>query len=574
MSYQFEEIVIGLNVARLPDAKTRRPRSGSCGESAAFAANEELRQSSFSSRSSPTSLLRVKQLVSVQTRKNFLPLVLRPACLLLSACAVLLACLPGLFAPSTVRAQEVVENQPLATSTLHIHRVEYMRELWVGLAHENVPAKDLLQAMRNVCDDTTAVAIIEAHVSEDLKASESDNRWLRRFALRDGLEKLTGELKVDRRFTRTVIVGAFESCFEAARLAIDHAENVDGLFLIDPPVRDLPRMHVDEMVGVDVILHSRSQDEFNLDRSYLQIVLGPWANRARFVEGSNRFGNLEQRMAELYSHVRGYTLIDADGIEDGAALARKLADYDVVIIGELHGNPGAHRLQLEFLREYASHDRKLALSTEQFERDVQAHVDAFLADDLDETEFMEKSRAWPNYADYRPLLDVSREHGVHVIAGNIPRRLANRIFRQGVESFEEFTEEERAWSAREMRAEPGKYRDKFMRTMRGMGGGHGHGDDSEADARLESMYASQAIKDDTMAESIHDWLKANPGARVLHINGTFHSEGGLGVPEKLAHLNPNLRVAIVSCVEASRDMPEATENEWMVRVPASRPMRR
>jgi len=192
---------------------------------------------------------------------------------------------------------------------------------------------------------------------------------------------------------------------------------------------------------------------------------------------------------------------------------------------------------------------------------VQAHLDAFLAGDLDESEFIRLSRAWPNYADYRPMVELSREHGIPVLAANIPRPLAARIARQGVGAFDEFTEEEQGWSARELRADPGAYRDKFVDTMQRMGL---HGD------RLDNMFAAQAIKDDTMAESIVDWLAANPGGRVLHINGTFHSEGGLGVPEKLLALNPELRVAIVSPLEPAREIPDAAPDEWFFRVPGTR----
>jgi uncharacterized iron-regulated protein len=88
--------------------------------------------------------------------------------------------------------------------------------------------------------------------------------------------------------------------------------------------------------------------------------------------------------------------------------------------------------------------------------------------------------------------------------------------------------------------------------------------------RLDNMYAAQCIKDDTMAESVADWMKANKGARVLHINGNFHSAGGLGVPEKLAALMPDLKIAMVTCVPVG-DAIEAEEDEWIITVPAPRP---
>jgi uncharacterized iron-regulated protein len=206
--------------------------------------------------------------------------------------------------------------------------------------------------------------------------------------------------------------------------------------------------------------------------------------------------------------------------------------------------------------------RPLALTTEQFERDVQEHLDAYLAGKIDEQEFMKKTRPWPNYADYRPLIEFCKENKIPVIAANIPRPLASRVFKEGPDVLEKFSEAEKSWTAAELNAQPGAYRDKFMKTM---GAAEGHNDS------LERMYAAQCIKDDTMAESIATWLKANSKGRVLHINGNFHSAGGLGVPEKLDAMMPDLKLAMVTCVEQGEEF-EPTVNEYVIRVPASRPI--
>ena len=75
-----------------------------------------------------------------------------------------------------------------------------------------------------------------------------------------------------------------------------------------------------------------------------------------------------------------------------------------------------------------------------------------------------------------------------------------------------------------------------------------------------------------MAESVANWLKENPKGRVLHINGNFHSKGGLGVPEKLSALMPDVQIGLITCT--SEDDEEAAPEEWIIKVPAPRPMRR
>jgi hypothetical protein len=69
----------------------------------------------------------------------------------------------------------------------------------------------------------------------------------------------------------------------------------------------------------------------------------------------------------------------------------------------------------------------------------------------------------------------------------------------------------------------------------------------EAD-RLARMYEAQCLKDDTMAESIHDYLEAHPEIRrVVHMNGSFHSSFALGTVNGLKKRRPGLEIAVVTC---------------------------
>ncbi|MCC7510870.1 MAG: ChaN family lipoprotein [Planctomycetes bacterium] len=474
-----------------------------------------------------------------------------------------------MLALTTVLAQEeptAVRGSDIATGEAKYLKAGYARELWVGLAPESVGAKKMLKQLRESCDDTTSVAVIESNLKENVVATPAEQLAVRAVAARSALRAVISGTALSRNFTRVVLVGAFETCPLAVQVVSAPGTGVEGLMLIDPPVGDIKvASDLEHSLGVDVLLHPRSGNEGVSEESQLVAALGPWGKSARVVFSDRHFDNLGERIAELRSHTRGYTVLQ-DGLLStvGARdLAEKLKGFDVVFVGELHGNPGAHRVQLEMLRWYVADKRKLALATEQFERDVQPVLDKYLTGKIDEAAFLKDSRPWPNYADYRPQVELCRENKVPVIAGNIPRRLASRVFKEGPEVVEKFTDEEKSWCATALHAAPGAYRDKFMKQM---GGADGH------NQRLENMYASQSFKDDTMAESVANWLKANKGARVVHINGNFHSAGGLGVPEKLAALMPDLKIAVVTCVDPREDA-DAGPDEWVIRVPASRPQR-
>ncbi|MBK8205517.1 MAG: ChaN family lipoprotein [Planctomycetes bacterium] len=481
----------------------------------------------------------------------------------LSVAAVLLLTLTSALAqeePTPARGDEI------ASGEAKFLKAGYARELWVGLAPESVGAKKMLKQLRESCDDTTSVAVIESNLNEGVVATKAEQLVVCAVSARAALRTVILGAALRRNFTRVVLVGALETCPLAVQVVSAPGTGVEGLVLIDPPVGDINvAADLEHTLGVDVLLHPRSANEGASEETQLVAALGPWGKSARIQFSDKHFDNLGERISELRSHIRGYTVLQDDMPSTTSAtdLAAKLKDFDVVFVGELHGNAGAHRVQLEMLRWYVADKRKLALATEQFERDVQPLLDQYLAGKIDEAAFLKDSRPWPNYADYRPQVELCRESKVHVIAANIPRRLASRVFKEGPEVVEKFTDEEKSWCAAALHAAPGAYRDKFMKQM---GGADGH------NQRLENMYASQSFKDDTMAESVANWLKANKGARVVHINGNFHSAGGLGVPEKLAALMPDLKIAVVTCVEHGEEA-DAGPDEWVIHVPASRPRR-
>ncbi|MCA8913912.1 MAG: ChaN family lipoprotein [Planctomycetes bacterium] len=484
--------------------------------------------------------------------------------LLLTTCA-------GLCVDAQEREKDHKEVHTSLAAEYTVERAGYSRELWVGipgagLGMGEVTADDLRKALGKACDDTTSVAVIEPKLDEGTTEERETlavvaSRRALAGAFADVNSAMDGAVESD---TRVVLVGVMDTCGIALRIANDKSSRVAGVVLIDPAVEDLPEIEAERMVGVDVLLHPRSDAEFERETETIVDRLGSWGLSARVLRGHSTFDNLKERVADAYQQLRGYQLIHEEPKPASAfELAGQLSAYNVVFVGELHGNPGAHRVELEVLRRMAKDGGPLALATEQFERDTQQVLDDYLAGKISEKEFREKGHLWPNYADYRPLVEFCKANKIPVIAGNIPRPLANRVYKEGVDVLEKFTDEEKSWSASEVKALPGAYRTKFFEAMGGM---EGHTD------AMERMYASQCFKDDTMADSVAKWLKENPKGRVLHINGNFHSKGGLGVPEKLEALVPTVKIAMVTCVQPGED-EEAAAEEWLVRVPGMRQTR-
>ncbi|MDX2143232.1 MAG: ChaN family lipoprotein [Rhodospirillaceae bacterium] len=234
-----------------------------------------------------------------------------------------------------------------------------------------------------------------------------------------------------------------------------------------------------------------------------------------------------------------------------AEAADVLKDYDVIFIGEAHRHPGNHIAQMALFRAIQERAPNVSLSLEQFERDVQHVVDDFMAGKIGEEPFRKASRAWDNYpGSYRPLVEYAKERGLPVIAAEAPTMVVRCVGQQGPEFLDKMKPENRGWAAAKLHLQDGPYKDKYMRFLIG-DSGHGENaakDNAPSAAQLRS-FAAQVTRDDTMAESIYRHLQKNPGRKVVHLNGSFHSESFLGTAERLQLRDPKLKIAVVNPIQ-------------------------
>ncbi|AUI86551.1 hypothetical protein BS333_09245 [Vibrio azureus] len=220
-------------------------------------------------------------------------------------------------------------------------------------------------------------------------------------------------------------------------------------------------------------------------------------------------------------------------------LPTELKQADVILIGEWHTHPGIHRFQAELLNQVSGAQRQVALSMEQFSRDTQTPLNHYLDNKIGEQFLKQQTRAWPNYeSDYRPLIELAKHKQIPVIASNAPKNIVRCIGREGIDYLNKLDEKERLWVARTINTQSRPYKDKFMSSMH-------HGPTEQT----ERQYAAQITWDETMAESITDYLSQFPGSQIIHIAGNFHIEQGHGIKQSILDRNPNLSVMIISPVK-------------------------
>jgi len=253
-------------------------------------------------------------------------------------------------------------------------------------------------------------------------------------------------------------------------------------------------------------------------------------------------------------------------------LLDRLAQADVVFVGEQHDSAPTHALELGLLQElHRRAGKRLTLGMEMWERDAQPALDAYLAGKTNEAAFLATARPWSNYrTDYRPFVEYARVNGIPVLASNVPQALASRVGRNGLDALKDASP---AQTPALIQAPHDAYWERFQTVMQTMGSGHGAMDA----VTVERFYQAQVLRDETMADSIAIRLATarTDASRpiILHINGDFHSDYGQGIPKRVLWRRPLTHILIVSVVPAavppSSLLPaDQTRADFVVYVPA------
>lgn len=234
------------------------------------------------------------------------------------------------------------------------------------------------------------------------------------------------------------------------------------------------------------------------------------------------------------------------------AMMRRVARADVVFFGEQHDDPATHRAELAVLAALGNGGRPVVLSLEMFERDVQGILDDYLAGRITEGDFLARSRPWERYTtDYRALVELARARGWPVVASNVPRRIASAVSRKGLAVLDTMATSERAFAAREHACPRDTYYERFAETMKGHSAGGGPPTAADSAAMLamtDRFYEAQCVKDEAMAESIVTARARHPGAVILHVDGAFHSDFGLGTAARVTRRDPGARTVVLTAI--------------------------
>ena len=223
-------------------------------------------------------------------------------------------------------------------------------------------------------------------------------------------------------------------------------------------------------------------------------------------------------------------------------LMARLAQRQVVLLGELHDSFEHHRWQLQTLAALYAQRPDMVLGFEMFPRRVQPVLDRWVKGDLSEAEFLKQSewhKVW-NYdpALYMPLFHFARMNRIPMRALNVDRGLTTRVRELGWDAIPE--------SERQGLSRPAPPQQAYLEELLGVYQEHArpnakHGDTAK-DAKPVALddpdflrfVQGQQVWDRAMAEAIQ--RAAQTDKRVVGILGAGHIMHRYGVPYQLDDL--------------------------------------
>ncbi|NJO42881.1 MAG: ChaN family lipoprotein [Cyanobacteria bacterium CRU_2_1] len=242
-----------------------------------------------------------------------------------------------------------------------------------------------------------------------------------------------------------------------------------------------------------------------------------------------------------------------------------LARANVVYLGETHENQADHAAQLQIIQELHQQNDRIAIAMEMFQRPYQPVLDQYLAGEITEDELRQQSeydRRWGfPWEYYAPILQFAQINQIPVLALNTPTEVTQKVAQKGLENL---TEADRQWIPPlvEIHIDNEAYRQMIREVYDQFHQGHGS---SEG---FENFFLAQVLWDETMAETIANFLQANPDYQVVVLVGQGHVVYDYGIPSRVDRRLtevPNFaqRSVLLNPVNEARSEDEIADYFWI-----------
>ena len=210
-----------------------------------------------------------------------------------------------------------------------------------------------------------------------------------------------------------------------------------------------------------------------------------------------------------------------------------LQSVDIIYIGEAHYTPSHVEAALQVLQSVLNGGRIPILGMEMFSWDGQPGLDRYLTGTVTSTEDFLTESHWKNnwggkFADYSPLVDFAKTHGLTLLGLNPPRPLVRNVAKQGLAAMGSDPQEQRWTIPVPFPADDPEYRRVIFEQIEQCHAGL-------SQEVYQKIYEASVFRDEGMASVVSTTVKSEAPEPAIFVSytGAGHIQYGLPIPKRV-----------------------------------------
>ncbi|MEK7990886.1 MAG: ChaN family lipoprotein [Thiotrichaceae bacterium] len=208
-------------------------------------------------------------------------------------------------------------------------------------------------------------------------------------------------------------------------------------------------------------------------------------------------------------------------------LLPEIESKSIIYVGEQHDQFAHHLNQLTIIQYLHEKGHSVAIGMEMFQRPYQQALDEYMGEMSTEKDFLRDSAYFAkwrfDYNLYKPIIDYARKNGIPLIALNIEGDVTRSTARKGIHNLTE-----------NLLYEVPEYLDftdlRYQQDLYDIFGFHAM---NQGHQQFEHFLQAQTLWDDTMADSVNEFLQHNPDMKMVVLAGNGHLRYGYGIPKRV-----------------------------------------
>jgi aminopeptidase N len=251
----------------------------------------------------------------------------------------------------------------------------------------------------------------------------------------------------------------------------------------------------------------------------------------RFEKGKN----MEKKTDESKQGIRVSLYEPVLGIQPQKSIKldeiiNNILDKTIIYLGERHTNYEEHKVQLNVIMSLYEKGRKFAIGMEMFQKPFQKALDDYISGTITEKELLKASqyfKRWKfDYNLYREIINFAKAKNIPIVALNLRSEIIEKVSKGGLDAL---TDEEKKEIPEDMNMWDENYRKRLKKIF--------EQHEKYESKNFDYFYQSQILWDETMANSVNEFLKKNPDYQIVVLAGVGHIMYGSGIPKRAYRLN-------------------------------------